>query len=70
MTEAFKREMVINLKKGDIWGICCTDAAGMVHKHTYYFSSPCQLHIKGLDIRTLKLIIQYQLPWTLSSLAQ
>lgn len=30
MTEEFKRETVEKLKRGEIWGICCTDAAGLV----------------------------------------
>jgi superfamily II DNA helicase RecQ len=30
MTEEFKEETIAKLKRGEIWGICCTDAAGMV----------------------------------------
>ncbi|KIJ09268.1 hypothetical protein PAXINDRAFT_164396 [Paxillus involutus ATCC 200175] len=29
MTQEFRSEMIEKLRKGEIWGICCTDAAGM-----------------------------------------
>ncbi|KIJ09295.1 hypothetical protein PAXINDRAFT_17613 [Paxillus involutus ATCC 200175] len=29
MTQEFRAEMVEKLRRGEIWGICCTDAAGM-----------------------------------------
>lgn len=30
MSEEFKAETIDKFIKGDIWGLCCTDAAGMV----------------------------------------
>jgi len=30
MSEAFKEEVVDAFEAGQIWGVCCTDACGMV----------------------------------------
>ena len=51
MSMQYKEETMEKLQKGEIWGIVCTDAAGMVCSLTFYLNS--KRHIKcGINIGT------------------
>ncbi|KAG1718542.1 hypothetical protein EDB19DRAFT_1650189, partial [Suillus lakei] len=39
MTSEFRASALDKLRKGEVWGICCTDAAGMVHYQHHHLKS-------------------------------
>ncbi|KAG1837238.1 P-loop containing nucleoside triphosphate hydrolase protein [Suillus subluteus] len=53
MTMDFRVNAMEKLRKGELWGICCTDAAGM-----------------GLDLRDVKIIVQWGYTASLCALLQ
>lgn len=63
------------LRNGTIWGILCTDAAGMVRCGSVHSLASTETHRiiatpQGIDIPNIDIVIQYKVPKDLCSLAQ
>lgn len=71
MSREFKEDMMEKLRRGEIWGIVCTDAAGMVCGNTRI---TCNLKnrplCQGLDIPDIELVIQWGYTASLCTLFQ
>lgn len=63
MTRGFNERALANLRDGSIYGIVCTDVAGMVSA----IATPTRSYLtrcltQGIDIPDVELVIQYQVP--------
>lgn len=71
MTQEFRMDMTEKLCGGELWGMCCTDAAGMVS--SLHRTGPiicANMKQQGLDIRDIKLVVQWGYTHSLCTLMQ
>jgi len=69
MSMRFWIETIKKLHSHEIWGIFCTDAAGMVCRIQLLPSLPLN-RCQGLDLRNVKLIVQWKYTQSLCMLWQ
>lgn len=71
MTTEFKEDEVTNLVAGDTWGLCTTEAFGMV-RHTSPNNDVREvlINVQGMDIPDVTLVIQWRASCKLSALWQ
>ena len=69
MSDTFKDAVVEAYEAGRIWGICCTDACSMV-SNVARTSKALLTYLKGLDLRKVKIVVQYRVPKSTDTLVQ
>jgi superfamily II DNA helicase RecQ len=69
MSQQFQTETIKKLHSHEIWGIFCTDAAGMVCKPLLSLSLRLN-RLQGLDLRDIELVVQWKYTDSLCTLWQ
>lgn len=68
----FRVDTIKKVETGELWGICCMDAVGMVSDNHIDQSSCTNVFNlkKGLDLHDIKIIVQWGYTSSLSALMQ
>src|SRR5260370_32218605 len=70
MSEVFKKEVIEGYEAGEILGLCCMDACGMVSNPLTSLLIRSKTHLQGLDLCSIRVVVQYRMPKKLDALVQ
>ena len=70
MSEVFKKEVIKGYEAGEILGLCCMDACGMVSNPLTSLLIRSKTHLQGLDLCSIRVVVQYRMPKKLDALVQ